>query len=72
MASVAPLEGWKAIGEFLGLEEKGHALRKRLLGWETHEGLPIIRHRGRVFAQPQELEAWWGGSGRRVPLRAIK
>jgi hypothetical protein len=72
MPPVGPLEGWKAIGEFLGLGEAGEALRKRLRGWEQYEGLPIIRHRGRVFAQPLELKDWWARSGRRVPLRALK
>jgi hypothetical protein len=60
MDSAAILEGWKAIGEALGLRAKPEALRKRLRGWEEREGLPVHRVRGRVFCSGLALQAWAG------------
>jgi len=54
------LEGWKAIAAALGLDVQSSGVRKRLLGWEQEEGLPIRRLRGRVFATSLALDAWAG------------
>jgi hypothetical protein len=65
------VEGWKAIGEALGLSSSGTALRKRLHRWEVREGLPVHRICRRVFATVPALQAW-SSMGHNVPLRAIK
>jgi hypothetical protein len=54
------LEGWKAIGEALGMDTSSSAIRKRLRGWELEEGLPVRRLRGRVFATVIALQTWAG------------
>lgn len=50
------LESWKAIARHLGCSVR--SARR----WEADEGLPVHRHMhraaGRVFAWPQELDAW--------------
>jgi hypothetical protein len=65
------LEGWQAIGSRLGIAGSPNSLRKRLLGWEQHEGLPVFRRRGRIFAQADQLDAWHRASLRGAP-KSIK
>ena len=51
------LDSWKEIASFLG---RGIRTVQR---WEREEGLPVHRlphaQRGSVFADPNELSAWW-------------
>jgi hypothetical protein len=72
--SATVLEGWKAIGEALGLRAKPEAIRKRLHGWEVRDGLPVHRVRGRVFCTDLALQAWSGNvaTSQKVTLRSVK
>jgi tetratricopeptide (TPR) repeat protein len=56
MADVQRLDGWKAIGNFLGRD------RTTAIRWARDRGLPVHRvpggRTGTVFALPAELTAW--------------
>jgi hypothetical protein len=53
-----PIEGWKAIGDLLGLTGSLRSIQRRLRGWEREEGLPVFRRRGRIFGWRAKVLAW--------------
>jgi tetratricopeptide (TPR) repeat protein len=62
------LVGWKAIGMFLGRDER--TVRR----WEVERGLPVNRVPGggsaTVWALPEELRAWMAGDAEHLQIRA--
>ena len=67
MASVQRLDGWKAIGNFLGRD------RTTAIRWTKERGLPVHRvpggRTGTVYALPDELSDWLAnGADQAVPV----
>ena len=67
MADIQRLDGWKAIGNFLGRD------RTTAIRWTKERGLPVHRvpggRTGTVYAVPAELTAWLAQGSDSPPAR---